>query len=152
MLHYIIDGYNLLHKIRALNNSSSPQLDLIQYIKTKHLTGSRNNKVTIVFDGYDSDSSCIEREYRIIFSKNITADEVIKDIVSKRKNKNQIVVVSDDREIISHARQEGVKTKNTRQFLSNRSKSKQGNANDDRPLSPSSIMEINDELKKIWLK
>src|SRR3990167_8989179 len=101
MLVYIIDGYNLTHKIAALKKSAAPQRDLITYIQKNRLTGSPNNKVIIVFDG-NLDAS-LRREFgfcELIGSADKSADEVIKKKVLTLKPRSEVVVVTDDREII----------------------------------------------------
>ena len=70
MLTYIIDGFNLLHKIRGLKNSYTPQQDLIKYIRSNRLTGSSNNRVIIVFDGHPTDENYVENKYEIDIPQN----------------------------------------------------------------------------------
>jgi predicted RNA-binding protein with PIN domain len=148
MLTYLIDGFNLIHKISLLKHSLSPRNDLIQFIRRNRLAGSGNNRVVIVFDGYDNGETS-EREYRILFSDDRTADEVIRDELKKTGNKTQIVVVSDDREVRGFARVEGARTLGTRDFLNVRLKNK---LDTDKDISCSEAIEINEELEKIWLE
>ena len=149
MLTYIIDGFNLFHKISRLEGSLSPHRDLVDFIKHNKLTGSRNNRVVIAFDGHENHDVCHEREFNIFFSGDGTADDLIKKKVVSSKNKSQIVVVSDDHEIRDCARAEGAQTWGTAEFLSN--KRNQKRANVDKSISCSEAIEINEELSKIWL-
>ena len=65
MLQYIIDGWNLIHKIPSIKNSSTPKKDFVFYIKKHKITGSKNNKVLIVFDGkIDLDFIKSEHQFR----------------------------------------------------------------------------------------
>ena len=101
MLWYIIDGWNVIHKIPSLKSSFLIKEDFISFIRKYHLTGSGNNRVTVVFDGRaDLEMARKERIADIVFSGGKTADELICSKVSQAKNKRQIVVVSDDNEII----------------------------------------------------
>lgn len=150
MLTFLIDGFNLLHRIPGLVNSPSPHHELIQYIRKNKLTGSSKNKVVIVFDGFDNMRTPVDREYQIRFADERTADDVIKDIIRKSRNRSQIIVVSDDREIRDCARGEGAVSYRTNEFL-RKGSSKKG-FGDDRPVNCSSMIEITEELEKIWIK
>lgn len=153
MPHYLIDGFNLYHQIRVLEDSKTPRSDLVQYIRRNKLTGSKNNRVTIVFDGYETAELHVDPEYHIIFSDSRTADDVIKEIIRGVRHKRDVVVVSDDNEIRNAAREEGAQVWGTQQFLtSKKSRRSKGEEEDDRGLSPSQMMDITDEFKKIWNK
>ena len=154
MLWYIIDGWNLVNSIEELKKSPSPREDLMAYIRRNNLTGSRRNKATIVFDG-----GMNLREYKkasyfeIIFSEEKTADEVINRLVSSYKNKKQIVVVSNDHEIINFTKAGGANSLRVGEFIKKRNKTKMKNFEDKKKLIPYSLQqEINEELKKKWLK
>lgn len=152
MLRYYIDGYNLLHRIPELDDSPSPQGELVRFIKKHRLTGSHNNSVVIVFDGHEPPGMPAERSYSIVFSEGRSADDVIKERVAKTKNRSQVVVVSDDREIRDCARGDGATVCRIDEFLSRASGSSHKDDEDSKDLAPSSMMDITDELKKIWLK
>lgn len=112
----------------------------------------------IVFDGY-----CSPQEYRelvnydygpkIIFSREETADNKIKEMIENSSGPKNIVVVSDDKEIRSLAKLYGAKLQNVEDFI--RAKEKQRQPQRDSlkvELNFSQIHKINEELKKIWLK
>lgn len=149
MLKYIIDGYNMLHKISSLKGSVSPQAGLINYIKQNGLTGSRNNKVTVVFDGHGGNDFLQEKEFTVFYSGDKTADDVIKGKVAASRNKQQIIVVSDDREIRDYVKSEGARILRISDFVSKKPRS---GPIDERPISCSQAIEINEEMEKIWLK
>jgi predicted RNA-binding protein with PIN domain len=149
---YLIDGYNLLHRIPDLEKSASPQGELVRFIKRHRLTGSHNNRVTVVFDGHEPPGMPAEGGYSIVFSEDRSADDVIKERVAKATNKSQVVVVSDDREIRDCARGEGATICRVDEFLKRARKSSNKNDYDDKDLAPSSMMDITGELEKIWLK
>jgi predicted RNA-binding protein with PIN domain len=152
MLTYLIDGFNLFHQISELERSTSPRGDLIQFIRANRLTGSRNNKIIIVFDGHQTPDTPMEREYKILFSNDRTADDVIKDKISKSKNKRQLIVVSDDREIRDHAKMEGAISMRIQDFLKKGAAREKRKSSDERDINPSKMIEITEELKKIWVK
>jgi len=151
MLVYIIDAFNLIHKIPYLRKSSSPIETLVQYIKTNKLTGSKNNKVIIVIDGR-RDVFLKENEYKIVFSDQKSADEVIKNIVEREKNKKIICVVSDDREIISYTKLVGANVLKVDEFVRMKKKEVKRNSEEKKKeINYTLQREITEELKKIWL-
>ncbi len=154
MLWYIIDGWNVIHKITSLKNSFSPKEEFISFIKKYHLTGSRNNRVTIIFDGNaDLLLKNRERQFEIIFSGTESADELICRKVNIYKNKHQIVVVSDDYEIINYVKAQGANVLSTAHFLKRKKKKKViKHDKEEKNIDYTLKKEINDELRRIWLK
>lgn len=150
MLLYIIDGFNVIHKVPSLKKSASPHRDLIQYIKTHKLAGSLNNKVVIFFDGGIDYDARREREFEIIFTLDKSADNAIKERVHRFKNKSEVVVVSDDREIIDYVRKEGARFLRVNDFAKTEKASKK--EADDKEISFPLQAQITEELRKIWLK
>ena len=151
MLWYIIDGWNVVYKIPAIKNSPSPKEDFVLFVKKNRLTGSSNNRVTIVFDGkMDLRFKKSEHQFEILFSGRKSADKVICEKVSAHINKHEIIVVSDDNEIINYIRAEGASFKGVREFLSRARKKKKENSSE--KISYAVKKEITDELRKIWLK
>ncbi|MBN2484181.1 MAG: NYN domain-containing protein [Candidatus Omnitrophica bacterium] len=154
MLWYLIDGYNVIHKSDEIKKSASPRQEFVYYIKRKNLTGSRNNKVTIVFDGGPHyDEFLQEKEFSIVFSMERSADDVIKEKIARAKNKKQIVVVSDDREILQCARTAGARIVRAGEFLTEKQKRiEKEDGVVEKNISLSVQEEITEELRKIWLK
>ena len=79
-----------------------------------------------------------------------SADEVIKEKIRRYKNKKQIVVVSDDREIREFARLQGAALKRTQEFLAGKKK-EPPRQDESRELPLSEQKKINEELRRIWL-
>ncbi len=152
MLWYIIDGWNVAHKVKELKRSSLMYEELVYFIIRNGLTGSKNNRVTIVFDG-----NCSTEERRwpnnvnVIFSGEESADEVICRKVSRSKRKNHIVVVSNDRKIRDYVRMHGVSVKRVEEFLARSIKDKTRAISSGKSISYRLQREITEELKKIWL-
>ncbi len=149
MLLYIIDGFNLIHNIPSLKKSNSPHSSLIHYIKKNKLTGSRNNRVVIVFDGKTNYEAADEREFKIVFSHGESADEIIKMRVRNAENKSEIIVVSDDREIRDFIKREGAESWRICDFIT--SKKKMQTSEKTKDISYALQREITEELRKIWL-
>lgn len=148
MLVYIIDAFNLIHKVASLKNSNTPHCDLIYYIKKNKLTGSNNNKVIIVFDG--NVNLQVKREegrFEVLFSGKESADEIIKRRISKIRNKSETIVVSDDREIKDAAKRERTRLCSISDFI----KTKKKEQAMEKEISYTVQKEITEELRKIWL-
>lgn len=99
----IIDGYNLLHKLKPKDATLEKKRErlILFLLEFKKIN---NVDLTLVFDGKFQQSSHRGYETRdgikIIFSaKDETADDVIIDILKKRKEKpkNYAVVSSDNK-------------------------------------------------------
>jgi len=149
MLVYLIDAFNLVHKVESLVDSFAPHKDLISYLKINKLCGSRNNKVIVVFDGYPP-RDFVEREFDTVFSFDKTADDVIKAKVDEAANKKQIVVVTNDRQIRDYVKRQGAVVCKTDEFTKKKSKRKR--IQESKDISYSIQEEITEELRDIWLK
>ena len=93
MKYVIIDGYNLLHKIPGLRNlmkenPDSAQMSLLESVRRCMNHGER---LVMVLDGYSN-----FRSNDIIYSGNVTADEVIRSFIEDHYAKDSITVVSSD--------------------------------------------------------
>ncbi|MCF7870944.1 MAG: NYN domain-containing protein [Candidatus Omnitrophica bacterium] len=149
MLRFIIDGYNLVHKISKIKDSSTPCSDLILFIYKNKLTGSDNNEVWLIFDGGRPPYQINNFQYKIKFSGSESADDLIIKKVERVNNKKQIVVVTDDRQLAYRARSLGAKNISVDSFISKtKIKEKKEKVKD---IKYSLQREITEELKKIWL-
>lgn len=152
MLIYIIDAFNLIYKVDELAESPAPHARLLQFLKSGRFTGSPNNRVVVVFDGHDNPDVSGEREYEIVFSGPRSADDVIKDRVTKSKNRSQIVVVSDDKGITSFVRAEGARVKSIEEFIKNSGRCIKPLADDEKEISYEARRKITEELERLWVK
>ena len=52
-LHYLLDGYNVIHQMPDLNRPAleDQRRALVHFLETRRPQGSSRNRVTIVFDG-----------------------------------------------------------------------------------------------------
>lgn len=155
MVTFLIDAFNLFHKIRDINESKEPHRDLLQYLKMNRFTGSVNNEVVVVFDGYKKED-LPAGGFHLLYSNNRRADDLIKEKVEKSTNPRQLTVVSDDREIRDYAKLHGAVVCRIDEFLQKRSKpakSKGGSSprRSGERLDEATRREINSELEKLWL-
>jgi len=116
ILLYLIDGYNLLYSsfrewIEKFGLANARQF-LINFLR------SYKRKFIVVFDGREEYPNCFTEN--VIFTKGKSADEYIKNFLKNYKNKDEIIVVSNDKSIINYAKMLKVKTISTKQFLNER--------------------------------
>lgn len=154
MLLYIIDGFNLVHKIPTVKKSNEPRRDLINYILNNKLTGSLNNKVIVAFDGYPPDNFSWQGQgnLKVVFSGELSADAVIMRRLQNMPNKPEVVVVSDDREIRDAAKLAGAKICRTGDFIHRANNSKLSSNSEEKSINRALEKEITDELRKHWLE
>ncbi len=156
MLIYLIDAFNVIHQIGSMHESASPHSDFISYIRAHRLTGSRMNRVVIVFDGYGNASSFAEKEYEIHFSNARMADDLIKEFIAGARHKGMHVVVSDDHEVRDFARSEGARVQGVDDFIRPRHSRNIGSSGEnpedesEKRIDEESVSELNKELEKRW--
>ena len=158
-LQYVIDGCNITHHLKFIENSpkkySDSRANLIELIRLERLCGSENNRVWVVFDGY-SDSSLDNlkgNNLNIIFSCNQSADERIKKILELSDNAKNVVVVSDDKEIIFFAKGYRARAMSVEEFIENGIKPKMVRRDlGESKIGFNAMQKINEELRKLWLK
>jgi predicted RNA-binding protein with PIN domain len=161
-LRYIIDGYNVL-KHEAFGGkgkrSDDPCVSLARCIRLNHLTGSSNNEVIMVFDGYRPSCANVADDagITVVFSCDESADERIRRIIEREPNPKVLVVVTDDNEIRFFARAAGCAVQHVEEFLhsSTGGKKKGGRAAPDADSSKSDLNysqmdAINKELRSRW--
>ena len=156
-LHYIIDGYNILNNplfIRAVKPPENSRQGLIDFIKIKK---NQKNKITVVFDGYPDilHERLDEPGMNIVFSRDKSADDEIKNILEASARPKDAIVISNDREILSFAKSMGARFLKVEEFVDPDSGKKHRQIKDaeTKPgLNFTEISRINNELRKIWLK
>jgi hypothetical protein len=86
-LRYIIDAYNLInHPLFSPRSRKlpDPRRALADFIISNRLTGSRKNKVVLVFDGYPpSGEAPAEEGLTCLFSRMIEADDLIRKLLEE---------------------------------------------------------------------
>ncbi|MBF0479527.1 MAG: NYN domain-containing protein [Candidatus Omnitrophica bacterium] len=161
-LHYLLDGYNIIHQLPGNVNSNSLEMlrdKLIHLVMTQHPHGSARNKMTVVFDGQPGYASpAVNAEVQVIFSYEESADDKIKKMVEHSANSRQMVVVTDDREIQTAVKSMGASVVSVNDFLwkgqQNMKSAKQRvgviQGSIDKRLSSSQERKITGEFEKIW--
>ncbi len=119
MKHYIIDGNNLLHKIKKFEkllkkDKQSPREKLTFLIED--YSHGKKIKVTLHYDGFEKfpiNSGSI----KIIYSNDKSADEKIKHEIETAENRKNITVVTSDDNIKDFARKCGSEVISSEDFL-----------------------------------
>jgi uncharacterized protein len=106
MREYVIDGNNVIHKIRSLSLIQKKDRQIarerLAFSIDRFFTG-KNVKVFIFFDGFSS-TPIKTSKARILYSDNKSADSMIRSYIENSKNPKNIVAVSSDDEIRKLAR------------------------------------------------
>ena len=158
-LHYLLDGYNILKQMPAFNNLAleDGRLRFLKWIEQTQPQGSRNNQVTVIFDGnLDCFGSSAQGDIKVIFSQGCSADDKIKLMVEQDTDKKNCVVVSNDKDVFLYARSLGAKIMSVEAFTSKSSGGRftpaKGNDGARKYIPLSHQEKINKELSSIWLK
>ncbi len=112
-MHILIDGYNVIRQSVRLRRFERKSLEegrhaLIEWLAQYRLI--KKHDITVVFDGWINGPAEEERDFSrgvsIVYSgRGIKADDVLKRMTSAAEE--EILVVSSDREISSHAKRKG---------------------------------------------
>lgn len=156
-LRFIIDGYNLLkHPLVApeTKKAKDPGAAIVNLIKFNNLSGSANNNVIIVFDGYPGGETvcCRAQNFQVVFSEEQSADDRIRQILEKSGGKNTLVV-SDDNQVRLCARLFKARDLPIKEFIRHKEAKLRKSAS--AALKPevtyAQMHKINTELRKLWL-
>ncbi len=136
-----------------------PRRSLVRVIMERSLAGSAQNSVTVVFDGYPPSRGQpldLPPYLRVRFSMDVSADEVIRELIERSGMKRSLVVVSADKEVVFFARAHKAQVRAPEEFLSpeRRRGCRPGSAQDQggQEITYSQMDEINRELRGKWLK
>ena len=160
-LQYIIDGYNLLHHPqfrRNVKKTEDPRNALVALITSFALTGSLNNRVLVVFDGWCELAQSLRQGLRIraVASGDESADAVIMRLTERTRDPKGTVVVSDDKEIRIFVKACGARAMSVADFfaplIKEEEKAAARKGEGACELSITQMAEIDKELRKIWLK
>lgn len=164
MRTYIVDAFNLAHKIFPANCQQDNHQAIIDFIWRGSLKGSDRNQLVLVFDGARVEG-LQNRGFTLKFGNSKKADDVIKSYIANSPLNTELVVVSDDNEIKSSAKSFGKKTCSISEFTSktqlaskniNTSKygktSKNSRTSSEKSLPKSVEEKITAEFEKLWVK
>ena len=101
MVHYIIDGNNVIGKIPELfklqKSGKQRSREQLVYLLQRY---SRSKKInlTLHFDGFANSALPLSKG-KIIYSENKPADFLIKENIERIKNRKNIILVTSDNEL-----------------------------------------------------
>jgi predicted RNA-binding protein with PIN domain len=125
-------------------------------LKKKRSYLGKKSKITVVFDGKQTDSDISYRndeDIEIVFTQNESADDWIKNKVKSSKEVKDMVVVSDDKEIIFFTKSYVKNYMSVDEFVEKLLPAKVKLDDFVKPeLSFKEVVKINEELKRIWIK
>ena len=153
-MEYIIDGYNVIKtsyikkfEKYSIENARTFLIQILSRYRKRH----PSIRFTVVFDGTGSFNRLNYREINVIFSHPISADEMIRKILEKRKER-EIVVVSDDRQVQLAAKILRAKFSSVSEFIEKISpdRKRRVKPSPEKTLSPSKIIAIEKELREFY--
>lgn len=148
MKHYIIDGNNLIGKVKnlsALQNKDKQSAREQLVFLLQNYFAVKKVKLSLHFDGFENTRLNIQHG-KIIYSGSRTADEKIKEQISSVKNRKEIIVVTSDNGIRDFAKVCGCTLNSSEEFYKDFSSKNEVNEEEKR------IREINDveEFKRLF--
>ncbi len=150
MYWVIIDGYNVIKKSETLKRLQLRAAREKLKVLIKHKL-SPKIKITIVFDSKQDlllPYRKIQENIEEIFTQDQTADDYIKELISKSKNPKQITVITNDREILSFAKNKRTKLEKPELLLAKLAEKQSIPSDTLKNITPKQILKINQELKK----
>lgn len=106
MKHYIIDGNNLIGKIKSLNQiqkkNKRPSREKLAFLLGRYFA-KRKNSINLHFDGFENDAIKVSG-IKIIYSGSISADEKIKHEIERSNNPKIITLVTSDSNLAEFGR------------------------------------------------
>lgn len=153
-LHYVIDGYNLLKRLR---NNSQPGIEdrssLLKFLS--EYSSRRKVQITIVFDGYGYERLDYLK-VKVCFSRDISADEYILSFLKDKTRKKNYRVVTDDLELRFKLKNLGIEVMEVNKFfcLAEKKVSPKviGKIREKPSLYSKQAQELRKELEEIWIQ
>jgi len=122
---YIIDGYNMIHRIPKFKNAMEHSLEgsrnlLISFVKAYQ--SSKKINITLVFDGdkigYSEALNQSTKRLKIIYSNSPEkADPLIKRLILKAKHKKSLTLISADNDLIHFCKTQGASVLSPEMFF-----------------------------------
>jgi len=120
MNHYIIDGNNLIGKIKNLkvlqkNDKESSRIGLVQLLNN-YFSGKKI-RATLHFDGYPKTPLNLFKG-KIVYSEKYTSDSEIRKEIDNHKNPKLITLISSEHQLINYARANACNVTKSEDFYS----------------------------------
>ena len=117
---WLVDGYNLLHRLKAAVQKKS-DLSLARLIeRIVDFSSYRKHLVLMVLDGRGPKGELDARSapfFRLVYSGKVSADACIERYLFENRSRAALAVVTDDRAISDMARGGGARVLSGKNFL-----------------------------------
>ncbi len=114
---YWFDGNNLIgQSVASAQADSRTRWAFLSLLSRYRKSGG--GRFLVYFDGDDSDRSAAPPGIAIRYSAPLSADEAIIRRLREIRHPSEVIVVSNDRELLNRCRDAGAKTMNWGQFIS----------------------------------
>lgn len=145
MIHYIIDGNNLIGKMNNIRSKDkNSEREKLAFILERYFS-NKKAKVTLHFDGHKNLPIKVSG-IRIIYSEKLTADERIKEEIENASNRKNITLISSDNNLKEFARVCSCGVKNSEDFIKEINSS--NSVDDENQIIET--MKNSDEFKKLF--
>jgi predicted RNA-binding protein with PIN domain len=150
MVHYIIDGNNVIGKVPELfklqKSDKQRSREQLVYLLQRYFHNKKIN-LTLHFDGFANIPLPLSKG-KIIYSENKTADSLIKENIERIKNRKNIILVTSDNELKNFGKACGCTIVSSKDFGKVLTK---GSSIDEEKLRTEEINDI-EEWKRIFLR
>ena len=150
MVHYIIDGNNVIGKIPELfklqKSDKQRSREQLVYLLQRYFHNKKIN-LTLHFDGFANIPLPLSKG-KIIYSENKTADSLIKENIERIKNRKNIILVTSDNELKNFGKACGCTIVSSKDFGKVLTK---GSSIDEEKLRTEEINDV-EEWKRIFLR
>ena len=106
MKHYIIDGNNLIGKIKSINQiqkkNNQQSREKLAFLLGRYFN-KRKASVNLHFDGFENEGIKVPG-IKLIYSGSLTADDKIKSEIEKSNNPKNIILVTSDSNLAEFGR------------------------------------------------
>ncbi len=148
MKHFIIDGNNLIGKMKDLQslqrNNKQASREKLAVILERYFV-KKKAKITLHFDGFANEPINVSK-LKIIYSENRTADDIIKNQIENSNNRKNLIVVTSDNNLREFARVCSCEVIKSEEFVKLLSTSQNENEENEKILS----MNDPEEFKKLF--
>ena len=150
MVHYIVDGNNVIGKIPELfklqKSDKQRSREQLVYLLQRYFHNKKIN-LTLHFDGFANIPLPLSKG-KIIYSENKTADSLIKENIERIKNRKNIILVTSDNELKNFGKACGCTIVSSKDFGKVLTK---GSSIDEEKLRTEEINDV-EEWKRIFLR
>jgi len=123
--HYIIDGNNVIGKDKDLKKANQDSRARLVFLLEKYFLNKKVS-VRLYFDGYEKDRIRAGK-LKIMYSNNLTADDLIRNEISKTKNCRTVCLVTSDFSVAEFGRKNSCTVISSEEFLQSMKTKKNNN-------------------------